>query len=210
MSSGRNAGPPVRLSLEEDQLRLLHGVACELVVRAAGGQAVAGATSLPDALAEVPVTGVFVTLWGDGRLRGCMGNVAPTLPLGVALRRAANSVVRDDPRFPVVTVEEVDGLTLELSVLHAREALGSTASERLAGLVIGEHGLDIEYHARCGLLLPRVPVELGWDKSRFLEEVCRKADLPPETWRDPGAAVFRFSAYCVGGQFAGGSPTRRP
>ena len=132
-------------------------------------------------------------------MRGCMGNFAPALPLGVALGRAATSVVRDDPRFPAVTAEEVDGLTVELSVLHTREVLGRTASERLAALVIGEHGLDIESRDRRGLLLPRVPVELGWDKTRFLEEVCRKAGLPPDTWRDPGATVFRFSALRVAG-----------
>jgi AmmeMemoRadiSam system protein A len=160
---------------------------------------VEAAALLPEALAQVPVTGVFVTLWDEGRLRGCMGNFAPALALGVALGRAAASVVRDDPRFPAVTAQEVDALTVELSVLHSREVLGRTAGERLAALVIGEHGLDIEYRDRRGLLLPRVPVELGWDPARFLEEVCRKAGLPHETWRDPEADVFRFSAYCVGG-----------
>jgi AMMECR1 domain-containing protein len=36
-------------------------------------------------------------------------------------------------------------------------------------------------------------VEQGWNRIRFLEEVCQKAGLPPGTWK-AGAGLHRFTA----------------
>ena len=45
-----------------------------------------------------------------------------------------------------------------------------------------------------GLLLPQVPVELGWDEETFLCECCVKAGLQPDSWLLKGTKVYRFQA----------------
>ncbi|HEC34941.1 MAG TPA: AMMECR1 domain-containing protein, partial [Anaerolineae bacterium] len=44
-----------------------------------------------------------------------------------------------------------------------------------------------------GLLLPQVPVEQGWDREEFLENLCLKAGLLPDCWREE-AALYAFTA----------------
>jgi AMMECR1 domain-containing protein len=46
---------------------------------------------------------------------------------------------------------------------------------------------------RRGLLLPQVAVEWKWDRTRFLEETCLKAGLPPDAWRH-GSRIQTFTA----------------
>ena len=153
------------------------------------------------ALAETAVVGVFVTLRKHGTLRGCIGNFTAAIPLGQALERTASGAACHDPRFPPVRPEELGLLHVEVSLLHSRERLAESADERLASVVIGQHGLDIQQHGRSGLLLPSVAVDQCWDAFTFLCEVCRKAGLPVDTWRDPRAAVYRFSSARWGGPF---------
>jgi AMMECR1 domain-containing protein len=43
-------------------------------------------------------------------------------------------------------------------------------------------------------LLPIVPLQYGWDREAFLDHTCRKAGLPEDTWRKPGAELLAFTA----------------
>ena len=49
-----------------------------------------------------------------------------------------------------------------------------------------------------GVLLPQVPVELGWDRRTFLEQVCRKAGLPITAYLDDDARLWSFKAQVFG------------
>jgi AMMECR1 domain-containing protein len=51
---------------------------------------------------------------------------------------------------------------------------------------------------RTGVLLPQVPVEYGWDKTRFLEQTCLKAGLNPEAWKDKDTQIYTFQAEIFG------------
>ena len=193
-----NSGP---LLLEAEEIDLLHRVACELVAAAAGNQR-KSVTEFPlGRLLEYPVVGVFVTLRRQGELRGCIGNFAASTPLGQALERAAMGVVDHDPRFSRVAPDELPHLTLDVSLLHSRELLGDNAQQRATHIVIGEHGLDIQYRGHSGLLLPSVALDLKCDAVRFLQAVCRKAHLREDTWMDPEAVIYRFSSIGFGGPF---------
>lgn len=131
---------------------------------------------------------VFVTLHVAGRLRGCIGILAATEPLGRTVAECARAAAFEDPRFPPLRAEEIPALTLEVSVLGPRRLLADPASLRL-----GEEGLVVTSGARSGLLLPQVALEQGWGAVEFLEGTCRKAGLPRTAWRD-GARVERFAA----------------
>jgi len=102
--------------------------------------------------------------------------------------RAAAAAATDDPRFPPVGVDEVRSLSIEVSVLGPTSPCSGPEV-----VVVGRHGLVVEWGAAYGLLLPQVAVEQGWDAAAFVEGVCRKASLPPDAWRR-GGRLLTFEA----------------
>jgi AmmeMemoRadiSam system protein A len=141
-----------------------------------------------------PPQGAFVTLKtrGNGHLRGCIGHVEADQPLASTVRRMAVAAATQDPRFPLVTQEELDTLRLEISVLSPLAPIRPEAVE------VGRHGLLVRFSGRSGLLLPQVPVAQRWDRETFLDHTCRKAGLPPDSWRDPACELLGFTAEVFG------------
>ncbi len=201
MNPPEDTSIPGPLFLDIEEIDQLQRVACQLVEATARHQP-KSVTEFPlGRLLEFPVVGVFVTLRRQGELRGCIGNFAASAPLGQALERAAAGVVGHDPRFPRVTPEELPHLTVDVSLLHSRELIGENAQQRATRVVIGQHGLDIQFRGRSGLLLPSVAIDLKCDAVGFLQAVCRKAHLRDDAWMDPEAIVYRFSSISLGGPF---------
>jgi len=133
--------------------------------------------------------GAFVTLTKKKRLRGCIGYVVAVKPLYQAvMEMAVNAAVRDR-RFIPVTKNELKDIDIEISVLSPL-----SPCDDLKKIQIGKHGLIIQKDGRSGLLLPQVPVELGWDRKEFLKQVCRKAGLKSSAYHEPGAVLFTFTA----------------
>ena len=139
--------------------------------------------------------GVFTTLYLPGdlhgdphrELRGCVGYALPIAPLYRAVAETARAAAFEDSRFLPVTREEALELEVSLSVLSRLFPIHPEAVE------VGRHGLVIAHGARRGLLLPQVPVENGWDRETFLEQTCRKAGLPLDSWRK-NATIDAFTA----------------
>ena len=69
--------------------------------------------------------GCFCTLhtYPDKELRGCIGIPEPIMPLIEALEEAAISAATKDPRFPPVTLEEMDSIVVEVSILTPPELI---------------------------------------------------------------------------------------
>ena len=132
---------------------------------------------------------VFVTLRMGDRLRGCIGTLAPEGDLARTVPRFALRAALEDPRFPALTAQELSECTIEISVLTAPHPL-----EDPEEIVIGRDGLILEFGGRRGLLLPQVATEWEFDRTTFLGELSRKAGLPPEAWRQPGAKLWSFQA----------------
>jgi MEMO1 family protein len=98
--------------------------------------------------------GVFVTIHRrDGKLRGCIGTIAPTCANVVKETwRSARLAALDDYRFPSVTARELPQLRFEVSVLHPPEEIQSASEldpQRYGVIVSTTDG-------RRGLLLPRI------------------------------------------------------
>jgi len=146
---------------------------------------------LPDDALCGRLAGAFVTIRVAGALRGCLGRLAADRPLGAIVRAMTVAAARDDPRFAPVTAEELPALTLEISVLRRPAPFAPVDPGRL---VIGRDGLIVRRGRRTALLLPQVAAEHGWDGERFLGTCCRKADLSPDAWREPGIHVLTFEA----------------
>ena len=101
----------------------------------------------------------------------------------------AQSAALRDSRFKPVRAEEVDGLSIEISVLSAKQLVRS-----LNEIEIGRDGLlVIAPHSR-GVLLPQVASERDWDSKTFVEQTCVKANLPKQAYLDDDVELYRFSA----------------
>jgi uncharacterized protein len=136
--------------------------------------------------------GAFVTLHKDGELRGCIGHIEPTEPLGLVVRRCAVAAASRDPRFPPMAPDELDTVDLEISLLGPLEPIAGPQD-----VVVGRDGLVVERGWQRGLLLPQVATEWGWDAEAFLAHTCRKAGLPSDAWQK-GAQIWRFEAEVFG------------
>jgi AmmeMemoRadiSam system protein A len=145
---------------------------------------------LPEILQGVAAEphGVFVSLHHGNKLRGCIGNVAPSQPLYRTTARCAVAAATEDPRFSAVTLEELPLISFELSVLGMPEPVRDVEA-----IEIGKHGLIISKGSARGLLLPQVAVEYGWNRNQFLAETCIKAGVHPNSWRE-GATIHSFTA----------------
>ena len=159
--------------------------------------------------------GVFVTLNRynvpkEMALRGCIGFPLPIYPLVVGTIKAAIHAAVEDPRFPPVRPEELDELTVEVSVLTPPEPVEGPPEERPRKIKVGRDGLIIEKGIYSGLLLPQVPIEWGWDEEEFLAQTCWKAGLPPDCWLDPDTKVYRFTAEIFEEEWPRGPVRRKP
>src|ERR1700722_20921061 len=165
-------------------LRLAH----DFIFSVLGGVDISFESSSPH-LAEH--RGVFTSLYLRGQLRGCVGYVLPNFPLYRAVAETARAAAFRDTRFAPVTWEEASLLEIELSILSPPQPI------RAEQIEVGRHGLLVSWQGRRGLLLPQVPIEHEWDRTTFLEQICRKAELPVDAWRK-GATIEAFTAEVFG------------
>ncbi len=137
-------------------------------------------------------SGAFVTLKEGTVLRGCIGHTRADQPLYQTVQQMAVAAATQDPRFPPLTRDELEEVTIEISVLSPFRRVTDVET-----IQVGTHGLMIFKEGRQGLLLPQVPVEQGWDRTAFLEGLCEKAGLPTGCWQE-GASLYAFTAIVFG------------
>jgi AmmeMemoRadiSam system protein B/AmmeMemoRadiSam system protein A len=135
--------------------------------------------------------GAFVTITENGQLRGCIGHIRAMYPLYQTISRMAIAAATEDPRFPPMTADELDQVSIEISVLTPLERAEPDDIE------VGKHGIYIQKGPYSGLLLPQVATDYGWDRYEFLDHTCMKAGLPRGCWRE-GAEIEIFSAQIFG------------
>ena len=151
-------------------------------------------------------SGVFVTIntHPEDQLRGCIGYPSPIFSLRRALVKAAEGST-EDPRFPRLSSEELDKVTVEVSILTSPEQIEvSKATEYPKRIDVGNDGLIVEKGPYRGLLLPQVAVEWNWNEEEFLSQTCMKAGLPPDAWFDKDIKIFKFNSRIFGEVSPGG------
>lgn len=110
---------------------------------------------MPDGLPDDMMhrrAGVFVSLHEDGRLRGCIGTIAPVTPC-IAQEIIDNGVsaAARDPRFNPVEPGELDKLVYSVDVLEPPERIESPSQ-----LDVKKYGVIVTNGGRRGLLLPNL------------------------------------------------------
>jgi AmmeMemoRadiSam system protein A len=110
--------------------------------------------------------GVFVSLHKHGELRGCIGTFEPTRD-NVAEEIIANAISSStrDPRFPPVTVSELDDLEYSVDILTKPEPVTN-----ISQLDPKEYGVIVESGWKKGLLLPDLE---GVDSVEEQIAICR-------------------------------------
>ncbi len=136
--------------------------------------------------------GAFVTLRLDGDLRGCIGYIESSEPLADVVASVAVKAAFEDPRFPPLSPAEFGRVSVEISVLSPLRPVTD-----INEIEVGVHGLLLELGVNRGLLLPQVATEYGWGRIEFLANLARKAGLPRNSWSDPGARLFAFTADII-------------
>jgi len=146
--------------------------------------------------------GAFVTLNTHNAkgnpLRGCIGYIEPKFALYDVIHKVSISSATEDTRFSSVSIDEMDTITIEISILTPPKILEvSSPNEYLEKIVIGRDGLIVERGMKRGLLLPQVPIDhdRNWDVETFLNHTCNKAWLSSDAWKDiKGTKISSFQA----------------
>jgi AmmeMemoRadiSam system protein A/AmmeMemoRadiSam system protein B len=111
--------------------------------------------SMPDGLPDDMKTrraGVFVSLKKDGRLRGCIGTISPTMDsIAAEIMHNAVSAGTGDPRFDPVEEDELSQLVYSVDVLGEAEPISS-----MDELDPKRYGVIVSKGHRRGLLLPNL------------------------------------------------------
>ena len=135
--------------------------------------------------------GVFVTLYLDGSLRGCIGRFTSPSSLHATIREMALSAAFSDPRFPALSKKEAPRVEIEVSVLSPLKKINSTDEFKL-----GRDGIYMIKGFNHGTFLPQVAEETGWTTEEFLGHCARdKAGIGWNGWKD--AELYTYQTEVV-------------
>lgn len=127
--------------------------------------------------------GAFVSIHKNGELRGCIGTIMATRK-SLADEIVANAVAAStqDPRFPMVTEEELPFLEINVDVLSEPEKVVN-----IADLDAKKYGVIVSTPRKMGVLLPDLE---GVDSVEMQLNIAkRKAGIEPDETFD----IMRFS-----------------
>ena len=138
----------------------------------------------------------FVTLYRNGKLRGCIGTLEPNRSLVEDIAHNAYQAAFSDPRFMPLTAAEFDSVDIHLSVLSLLQPLVFNSEPellmqlrpRIDGLVLIEGRLRSTF-------LPAVWEQLP-EPQLFFSELKRKAGLPTDYWSDT-VTVQRYTVETI-------------
>ena len=126
---------------------------------------------------------VFVTLKKNGALRGCIGSILPVRPLIEDVIENARAAAFRDSRFPPLQPDELEEVTVEISLLTVPQPLPYADVEDLRRKIRpGVDGVIIRLDGRQATFLPSVWEQLP-DFDRFFTHLCMKAGLPGDCLR---------------------------
>ena len=130
--------------------------------------------------------GAFVTLRMGGRLRGCIGNFAPSEPLFAVVEEMTLAAAIRDSRFAPVEASELEYIEIEISVLTPLKKISSIDEFEL-----GKHGIYMKRDDQSGTFLPQVATDTGWTTEEFLGHCARdKAGIGWDGWKEADLYIY--------------------
>lgn len=126
----------------------------------------------------------FITLTVHGELRGCIGALEPYQPLADDVREHAIAAALQDPRFPPIQPDELNGIKIEVSRLTRPIPLEyKDGDDLLSKLHPDVDGVILrDATGRHATFLPQV-----WEKisnpAEFMDNLCHKMGINHDSWR---------------------------
>jgi AmmeMemoRadiSam system protein A len=135
----------------------------------------------------------FVTIELNGRLRGCVGTLAPAVPLISDVVTNTHKAAMMDHRFQPMTPDEITQAKISISILsHMRPLPFAGEADLLDRLRASIDGLAIRAGDQRALFLPKVWDDMPSPRD-FVARLKQKAGLP-DTPLGPNATAMRFTA----------------
>jgi AmmeMemoRadiSam system protein A len=168
------------------------GQALARYARAAIRESLGGPAASKPRGAELDAPGAtFVTLHRGERLQGCIGVIEPRRAVADDVRDHAIAAALDDPRALPLSLDEVDDLDVEVSLLTPLErGPAESAEEAAAKLRPGIDGVVFAVGARRATYLPQVWEDVP-DPLDFLRKLRAKAGLPADYWSEH-VTLYRY------------------
>ena len=136
----------------------------------------------------------FVTLTIKGVLRGCVGSLEATQPLLMDVQERAIGAAFNDPRFPSLTLAELDSVQVEISRLTKPEVLEySSAQDLQEKLRPGIDGVILRHQSHRATFLPQVWEQLETPEL-FLSQLCLKMGFDSSAWKNTRLLVEIYQA----------------
>ncbi|HKI90093.1 MAG TPA: AmmeMemoRadiSam system protein B [Draconibacterium sp.] len=137
--------------------------------------------------------GVFVSIYVNNKLRGCIGSFVAEDTLNDQVQNIAVSAACDH-RFDDLKPDDLENMELEISVLSPLKKIESTEE-----IELGKHGIYIKKGYNTGTFLPQVATKTGWNLTEFLGHCSRdKAGLGWDGWKS--AELFTYEAFVFRGK----------
>ena len=133
----------------------------------------------------------FVTYEKNGELRGCIGTVVPSIAIAHDIAKNAYTAALEDSRFNPISEEELQDITVSISLLTDFERIRYIDEDDLLSQVTpGIDGLILRDGNRQGIFLPTVWEKIP-DKKEFLSELKIKSGLAP-SYRSQKMKIYKF------------------
>jgi AmmeMemoRadiSam system protein A len=119
----------------------------------------------------------FITLKKNGNLRGCIGSLVAQNELYNDLVINARKAAFNDPRFKPVEKEELEEISLEVSILTPAILVKySDIADLKSKIEVGVDGVILKLGDNQGTFLPQVWEDLPTFEL-FFDHLCKKARL---------------------------------
>lgn len=141
---------------------------------------------------------VFVTINTEPneQLRGCIGSLQAYRPLYKDIIHNAQAAALRDPRFLPLTVEELEHIKIEVSILSEPQILHYTDIEDLKTKIVPfQDGIVLKLDGKQATYLPQV-----WEQlpkfDDFFSSLCMKANLSRDCLsQHPEISTYRVKEY---------------
>lgn len=139
----------------------------------------------------MPSSGVFVSVYCNEELRGCIGQFESVQPLEKLIEEEAVNAAFYDSRFKSIEAAELPRLKIEISILTPLEVV-----KDIGEIEVGRHGIYIKKGMQHGTFLPQVGARNNWSVEEYLGYCARnKAKIGWDGWRE--AQIYKYEALII-------------
>ena len=132
--------------------------------------------------------GVFVCLYRNSKLCGCVGRHISEAPVYNLVQQMTEAGGLENPCFNPVTRDELEEITIEIHVFLSE----IVPIYSLQYYDVDKYGIVLQKFNKSATFLPNVAKEQGWDKIESLRNLSLKAGLEQDAWTEADARFYIY------------------